>query len=139
MSDKNKKYTSSGSGRVTVLRGRGALLVILALMLALCVRFAYLQIFDPKDYRTAALDQYTSSVTIPAKRGAIYANDGTTELAVSATVYNCFISPFDIENDEELNTVANGLSEILSVDRETIITKGQKKNSKYQVIKKFLS
>lgn len=139
MTEKNKKYMSSSGGRITVMRGKGALIVVFLLMLALCVRFAYLQIFDPQNYHTAALDQYTNSITIPAKRGAIYANDGTTEIAVSATVYNCFISPFDIKNDEQLNIVADGLSSILSVERETIITKGQKKKSKYQVIKKFLS
>lgn len=139
MPDKNKKYTSSSSGRITVLRSRGALIVVFLIMFALCIRFAYLQIFDPNDYRTKALDQYTHSITIPAKRGAIYANDGTTEIAVSATVYNCFISPFDIKDDTTLNLIADGLSSILSVDRETIITKGQKENSKYQIIKKFMS
>lgn len=153
MSGATKKYTPSGSGRVAVVRSRVALIVILALMVALCVRFAYLQLIDPNDYRTAALDQYTSSVTIPAKRGSIYANDGTTELAVSATVYNCFISPADIkkmaEDSEDtstpvtreqlLNDVADGLSRILSVDKSEIITRGNRTSSKYQVIKKFLT
>ena len=153
MSSATKKFTPSGSGRVSVVRGRVALIVILVLMCLLCVRFAYLQLVDPNDYRTAALDQYTSSVTIPAKRGSIYANDGTTELAVSATVYNCFISPADIkkmaEDSEDtsnpvtreqlLNNVASGLSQILSVDQSDIVLKGNRTNSKYQVIKKFLT
>ena len=139
MASANRKYTPSGSGRMTVARSRGALVIVLVLLSLLCVRFAYLQLFDPKDYRTQALDQYTSSVTIPAKRGAIYANDATTELAVSATVYNCFISPFDIEDDAQLNKIADGLSTILSVDRNEIIEKGNKKKTKYQIIKKFLS
>lgn len=153
MSGATKKFIPSGSGRMTVVRGRVALIVILALMLMLCVRFAYLQLIDPKDYRTQALDQYTSSVTIPAKRGSIYANDGTTELAVSATVYNCFISPADIkkmaEDSEEtsspttreqlLDKVANGLSQILSVEKSDIVSKGNRTNSKYQIIKKFLT
>ncbi len=139
MAAQTKKYTPSGIGRVIASRGKSALILILVFMFLLCVRFAYLQIFDPKDYRTQALDQYTSSVTIPAKRGAIYANDGTTELAVSATVYNCFISPFDIEDEAQLNSIADGLSRILSIDREEIIQKGNKKKSKYQIIKKFLT
>ncbi len=153
MSGAIKKFTPSGSGRVAVVRGRIALIVILVFMLLLCVRFAYLQLIDPNDYRTAALDQYTSSVTIPAKRGSIYANDGTTELAVSATVYNCFISPADIKKMAEesedtstpitreqlLDNVADGLSRILSVEKSEIVTKGNRTNSKYQVIKKFLT
>lgn len=153
MSGATKKFTPSGSGRTAVARGRVALIVILMFMVLLCVRFAYLQLFDPADYRTSALDQYTNSVTIPAKRGSIYANDGTTELAVSATVYNCFISPYDIgeyakesketsepiEREALLEKIADGLSRILSVDRDEIITKGNRTSSKYQVIKKFLT
>lgn len=139
MAGEKKKTMTSGSGRTAVLRGRVALVVMLAFMLLLAVRFSYLQLFDPNDYRTAAMDQYTSSVEIEAKRGAIYANDGTTELAVSATVYNCFISPYDIENEEQLNMIADGLSSILSVDKEEIITKGKKTSTKYQIIKKYIS
>ncbi len=134
-----RRFTPAGTGRTAVSRSRSILIFILALMVLLCGRFAYLQLFDPNDYRTQALDQYTSSITIPAKRGAIYASDGTTELAVSATVYNCFISPRDIAEDGSLDAIADSLSVILSVDRETIISKGQKVNSRYQIIKKFLT
>ena len=153
MSGASKKFKATSGTRVSVARGRTALIAILCLMCLLCVRFAYLQLFDPKNYRTSALDQYTSSVTIPAKRGSIYANDGTTELAVSATVYNCFISPYDIKDkaeksteseepitrEELLNKVASGLSQILSIDKSEIVNKGNRTNSKYQVIKKFLT
>lgn len=139
MASQSGKIKPSGSGRTTASRSKSALMVIFVLMVLICVRFAYLQIFDPKDYRTSALDQYTNSVVIEAKRGAIYASDGTTELAVSATVYNCFISPYDIKDDEQLEVVADTLSTILSVDREDIISKGQDKTKKYKLIKKFLS
>ena len=153
MANANKNYSPSSTGRVIAARGRVALVLILALMLGLCVRFAYLQLFDPNDYRTAALDQYTSSVTIAAKRGTIYANDGTTELAVSATVYNCFISPHHIKQladdsaetsqprtfEQILNLVADELSRILAVDKSEIMAKGQKTGSQYQMIKKFLN
>ncbi|MBR6563437.1 MAG: PASTA domain-containing protein [Clostridia bacterium] len=153
MAGASQKFTPSGSGRTSVVRARVALAVILVLMLLMCVRFAYLQLIDPADYRTAALDQYTSSVTIPAKRGSIYANDGTTELAVSATVYNCFISPADIsefaENSQQtdkpitreelLRDVSTGLSRILGVESSEITEKGNRVSSKYQIIKKFLN
>jgi len=153
MSSASKKFIPSGSGRTGVVRGRVALVVIFVFMFLLCVRFAYLQLIDPQDFRTSALDQYTNSVVIPAKRGSIYANDATTELAVSATVYNCFISPYDItqfaEDSQEtstpidsetlLNNISDGLSRILGVEREEIQLKGQRHNSKYQMIKKFLT
>ncbi|MBE6682844.1 MAG: PASTA domain-containing protein [Ruminococcaceae bacterium] len=152
MASASKKITTSGSSRTIAARGRVALIVILVFMLLLCVRFAYLMLADPADYRTAALDQYTSSVTIPAKRGSILANDGTTELAVSATVYNCFISPADIksvaeesQNEEDitreelLNNIADGLARILTVEKSEIIEKGNRTASKYQIIKKFLT
>ncbi len=153
MAKAKRTINPSGAGKGVTARSRVALVIILFAMLLLCVRFAYLQLIDPSDYRTQALDQYTSSVTIAAKRGAIYASDGTTELAVSATVYNCFISPFHIDEmvdntkdtseeqtfDEILDTLSKGLSKILGVDETLIREKGQKKNSQYQMIKKFLS
>ncbi len=153
MASTPKKLSPSSGSRLTAARARVALVIMLVCMLGLCVRFAYLQIFDPHDYRTAAMDQYTNSVTIAAKRGTIYANDGKTELAVSATVYNCFISPYDInevaqasletstpvESDELLEHIAQNLSLILSVEQDEIITKGQRTHTKYQIIKKFLS
>lgn len=140
MSNREPKPKNSTTSRITAVRGRVLLIAVLVCMLALCVRFAYLQVFDPNDYRIAALDQYTNSVTIPAKRGTIYASDGTTELATSATVYNCFISPVDLDEDDALlNKIATELSAILDVDKETVVSKGKKTKSKYQIIKKFLT
>ena len=143
-----KKTKSAGAtARTMVIRGKWALIFIFAAMLALCIRFAYLQLYDPDNYRVSALNQYTSSVSIDARRGTIYASDGTTALAVSATVYNCFISPYDIvdaaEDDAEtaalINRIADGLSGMLSVDRNEIVSKAGKTTSKYQIIKKYLS
>ncbi len=140
MSNREPKPKNSTTSRITAVRGRVLLIAVLVCMLALCARFAYLQVFDPNDYRIAALDQYTNSVTIPAKRGTIYASDGTTELATSATVYNCFISPVDLDEDDALlNKIATELSAILDVDKETVVSKGKKTKSKYQIIKKFLT
>ena len=48
-------------------------------------------------------------------------------------VWTVFISPADIEDDEERETICSGLSEILGVDRETIYQKSQKSNY-YEVI-----
>ena len=146
--DKAKKSRNPGiTARAMVIRSKWALILILALMLVLCGRFAYLQLVDPNNYRVSALNQYTSSISLPAKRGTIYSSDGSTVLAVSATVYNCIISPYDIiqDGDEDadtaarLNKVAEGLSAILGVDRAEVIAKGGKTTSKYQIIKKYLS
>ncbi len=153
MANARRNIQPSGVSRTIASRGRWALFFIFVLMLAMCGRFAYLQLFDPKGFRNSAQDQYTSSVTIAAKRGTIYANDGTTELAFSATVYNCFISPHHIQKlaedtegtekqrsfNEVLNAVADGLSSILHVEKSEIVDKGQNRNSQYQMIKKFLS
>ena len=143
MANNNKR---EGSYKYMYLMTAG-ICVAVAVMLVLCGRFAYLQIFDPGNYRISDLNQYTSSVSIDARRGTIYASDGSTALAVSATVYNCFISPYDIfdgveddyEKADRLNRVADGLSGILGVDRNEIISKGGRDNSKYQIIKKYLS
>ena len=153
MANIRRNVKPSGVNRAIVVRGRWALLVIFAMMFAMCLRFGYLQLIDPNDYRSDAQGQYPSSVSIAAKRGSIYANDGTTELAVSATVYNCFISPHHIQvlaNDsagtsnpktfnDVLDQVASGLSEILHVEKSVIENKGQNRDSQYQMIKKFLT
>ena len=139
-----KKGSFGVTAKTVVTRGRIALIIILIAMIALVGRFVYLQIIDPSDYKVAALEQYTSSVTIPAKRGSIYASDGKTELAVSVTVYNCFISPYDMTEEQDfepqnVKKLAEGLAQILNVDANEILEKASRTNSKYQMIKKSLT
>lgn len=145
--------------RIIVTRAKVALLVMLALLVALCGRFAFLQLADPHHYGDAAVEQYTYEVKLPAKRGTIYASDGTTKLAVSATTQTVFISPSDVYKagtegtdskpapgeDAQIRMIAEGLAECLDdYEASTLIEKynklgDAKRRYKYLIVKKNIS
>ncbi len=145
--------------KLIVIRGKGAMAVMLVLLFALCCRFAVLQLADPHNYAEAAVDQYTHQVTLEAKRGTIFASDGTTKLAVSATTQTVFISPYDVyklgttdtesapaEGEKELlRRIAYGLADCLdNYEAQTLIDKYEKLGEgrlryKYLVVKKDIS
>ena len=104
------------------------------LLIALAVRLFYLQTFKSDEYRSKAFDQYTTEITISPKRGTIY-DRNMTPLAVSATVETVFISPYEIEDKDEVK-IADYLSEKLDVNRAEIVERMTRKQSKYQIIKK---
>lgn len=147
------------TARKTVTRSKIALAVLFVLMLALVVRFAVLQLIDPNGYADAAAEQYTYDVKLEAKRGVIYANDGTTKLAVSATTQTVFISPADVldaanESKDgkkpvgeaaQIRFLAEGIASCLdNYQAQTLIDKfnglgNKKKAYRYLVVKKDIS
>lgn len=116
-------------------RSRAAVITVLLLLGFLVYRLADLQLIHPDENRNNAILQYTNEVTINAKRGTIY--DRTMQkLAVSTTVQTVFISPSDIKDDAQAELIINGLNEILGVEKDYIRERAEKKNSRYQIIKK---
>ena len=116
-------------------RSRAAGITVLLLLGFLVYRLADLQLIHPDENRNNAILQYTNEVTINAKRGTIY--DRTMQkLAVSTTVQTVFISPSDIKDDAQAELIINGLNEILGVEKDYIRERAEKKNSRYQIIKK---
>ena len=115
---------------------------ILAIMIAVCVvafgtvgvRLFGLMVVDAEEYQAKALSQQLKDITIEPKRGAIY-DRNMNYLATSSTAWTIYISPKDIENDEERDLVVNGLSQILGVDANTIREK-KLKNNQYEIIKR---
>lgn len=94
----------------------------------------YIAVVNNDFYQNKATQQQLRDVTINANRGTIY-DCNMNVLAQSVTVWTVFISPADIEDDEEREIICSGLSEILDVDRDTIYQKSQKDNY-YEVIAK---
>lgn len=124
------------SNKTIINRCRAAVVGVGIIMCFLVFRLASLQLINPDENRNTAIKQYTNEITISAKRGTIY--DRTMKkLAVSTTVQTVFISPTDIENDEQKELIANGLSEILGVEKSYILERAEK-NSRYQIIKKYV-
>lgn len=109
----------------------GLMLGIMAIFVA---RLFYLQIIQHDYYVKLANNEQVKRLTIPAKRGVIYALDESTPvpLAMNQTVYTVFADPKIVTNDEKvvevIKKVAGGnaksnLSELLA-----------KKESRYQIL-----
>lgn len=157
LSRKKQRRRLELTHKIIVTRSKVALVLMLALLVALCGRLAFLQLLDPYHYAEAAVEQYTYEVKLEAKRGTIYASDGTTKLAVSATTQTVFISPADVyaaatEEDESggapmgedayIRMIANGLASCLdNYEAQTLIDKyyklgDNKLRYKYLIVKK---
>ena len=93
-----------------------------------------IQLVNGDFYQQRAVAQQLRTTSINANRGAIY-DTNMNKLAVSATVWTVLFSPADI-TDAEAEVLADGMSEILGVDREFIIEKAKNKKNYYQVVKR---
>ncbi len=108
--------------------------VMASLLIALAFRLFYLQTVESEKYKSGAFDQYTTEISISPRRGTIY-DRNMTPLAVSATVETVFISPYEIDKEDE-PLIADYLSMTLGVNRDEIVERMGRKQSKYQIIKK---
>ncbi len=108
----------------------------------LAIRLGKLMISDHDYYEQRAVEQQTRSTTVKADRGTIYDANGNV-LAMSATAYTVFISPYEIEyystdensrygDDPEL--IAQGLSEILGVEYDSIMEMMEDTSSWYKTV-----
>ena len=121
-----------------------AIIVRTVFLLALCgvaafvvlvTRLYRIQINDNAHYESTALSNQLRQTTITASRGTIFDINGKV-LAVSAPVENVFISPLEIErNDQNVSLIADVLSSILGVPSQSIVDKAARTTSQYQVIK----
>lgn len=116
--------------------------IIVCMVLCIVVGFTPLvgalvktQIFEYKKYQTKAIEQQTRDTIITPKRGAIY-DRNMKEIAVSATAETVFISPAEMEDDEDRELCARVISEVLELDYDSILQKTENKKSYYQVVKK---
>ena len=100
---------------------------------ALIFRLFSIQIVDGEEYQYKATQQQLREIEISAGRGDIYDRNGNV-IAKSATAWTVVISPVTIKEDQR-ETVADGLSEILGVDRDKVLEATQKETS-YWIIKR---
>ncbi len=89
--------------------------------LTLTVRLFVLQVIKHEHYLGKARDNIESETTLRADRGIIY-DRNMVPLAVNVTKWRIYISPRDIRSEDEAKKLAAGLSEILGVDHETLLT-----------------
>jgi len=113
-----------------------ALVAIAAVLIGLIARVAYLQTTEAGTLRSAAADQWTRSVTIPAQRGTVFDRHGA-ELSMSVPAVTVSINPKLIDNgpatvqvlDDLLDLsdeqTAELLAEIESKDRGFVFVRRQ--------------
>ena len=73
--------------------------------------------------------------SINPKRGTIYDSSGKNVLAISSTVETVTVNPGNIEKEDK-EKVAKKLSEIFSLDYETVLKKINKRSSIETIVKK---
>lgn len=117
-------------------------IVILTILSALLLRFAYLQIVKGDEYQKLAYQQQNSWRTISADRGTIKDRNGNV-IAVSIAANIIVIDPQVIQNKAAKTPgykeiVAGGLSSILDVEYEKILDLINAK-SRYKVVAEKVS
>lgn len=139
---RNKKIYKIGDKAVSAKRLVAAMIIILVLFSFLIVRLMWIQFVDGSELKELASRQQTLNKIISPKRGTIYDSTGKA-LAISAEVDTITINPAKfIIKDKPGETlalqekVAKGLSEIFSLDYETVLAQVQSTNSVETIIKK---
>lgn len=131
----NKKRAAKGPNQR--LRQRTAILIILILIAgfgAALTRLSFLTLVQGSSLQEDAVDQQLKDTTLPAKRGTIYDANGTV-LAESASVWQVVMAPIYFKTDEQRVAVAQGLSEILDLEYESVLEK-TKQESYYVMVKR---
>ena len=119
-----------------------ALLVIIVGFGLITGRLWYLQFVEGSELQGMAISQQMRDTTIRANRGTIYDRNGTV-LAQSATVWTVYISPKylevknnEVKTEEKRTLLADKLSEILEVDRDSLYEKTGQLSSYYVTVKR---
>ncbi|MBR3149538.1 MAG: stage V sporulation protein D, partial [Eubacterium sp.] len=101
------------------------------------VRVLYLQLVQHDELSAKAESQQLSDTEVSAMRGTIYDCDGNI-LAQSATVWNVFIDPSNINSESKRELIINALAEYLKFDAKAKqeLYDNSKKKTKYVVVEK---
>ena len=87
----------------------------------LAARLAYLQLFTGSWYTSRALGQQLRDTVVPADRGRIYSADSAL-LAANSSCWTLRASPREMP-EEKLRLAADGLAEILELDKAALLEK----------------
>ena len=116
------------------------LFIVLLLISAIIIGQLFsMQIISYDYYQGKVIDNIQQETVIPAVRGVIYDRNFNV-LASNATAYRVFISPVDIQKNDNENLdnaklISKTLSEILGVSYDDVFAKTQKPNRKDETIK----
>ncbi|MBR3750723.1 MAG: PASTA domain-containing protein [Clostridia bacterium] len=96
------------------------------------------QIIEAEELQRKALGQWTSTTVVSASRGSIYDKNGEI-LAVSGLSKSLVVKPSVIKKEGNANQVADSLSSVLGLDRESVYAKVCKTEYAEVTIKRHLS
>ena len=133
---KSDKPEVKRSPNRTMLRRTLFLMIVCGIVAfsVLAIRLYKLQIVDHDFYEDMAISQQMRETSSSASRGKIY-DCNMNVLAMSADVENVYLSPAEIEKyGEDIDLIADNLSEILGTDREEIVEKAKTKGSWYVTV-----
>ena len=116
--------------RITVVM----ILIGVIAFIPLVLQLFNLMIVRHEELELRAVYQQTRDTVISPTRGSIMDRNNNI-LAMSASVETVFISPAEIESDQDARLIAQGLSSILEVDYNWILELSEDKESYYKVIK----
>ena len=108
--------------------------ILFGFMTVFSVRLFYLQIIQHDYYVDAAKREQVKRLTIPAKRGTIYALDGQTPvpLVMNQTVYTVFADPqVASDNNKIIDTIRRVAGGNARPDLESLLSL---KDSRYQIL-----
>lgn len=154
----DRRINSGSMQRILILTGIFGVLTFVILF----GKLWQLQVVQHETLANKAITQQTREISTTANRGTIYDSNGAI-LAISGSVQNVILSPRDVlatveveEKDEfgnprsesvieaekvqkaqaRYDAIADGLSDILGIDREEIIRRLNKTNSAWEVLAK---
>lgn len=116
-------------------RMKWEMIIAIFLLVALAGRIAFIQFVQGSELQAMAYKQQTLDRSINPKRGTIYDATGKTILAVSSTVETISVTPTNIKK-EDREKIAAALSNIFSLDYETVLKKVSKRSSIETIVKK---
>ncbi|MBQ7741014.1 MAG: PASTA domain-containing protein [Eubacterium sp.] len=124
------------NGRKTMLKRMLILAVAIVFLFGIdAFRILYLQVAKGDEFKAKAESQQLSDTEVSAMRGTIYDSEGNV-LAQSATVWNIFLDPSNIKDEETRNFVVDNLSKILGCNEEEKkeIYEKSKKKTRYVLV-----
>lgn len=105
-----------------------------AAFLVLIGRLFYLQIIQHEELESAAIEQQLRETQLKGERGTIY-DRNMNILAVSADAETIYLSPAEIAMyGEDTELIAEGMSEILGLNKEKVLEMAEDKASWYKTL-----
>lgn len=138
---KKQSATPRGARPTTSTRQRVMFLMVVFGIITFVTLFGKLteiMIFKSDFYKEKAIANQTRDVPVTASRGTISDSKGN-RLAISSKVYNVILSPLDVAK-QKLNqsVIAQGLADILDLDRADVLKRMEKTYSAYEIVAKGL-